>query len=94
MFCKNCKFDNPEGAKFCIECGNPIEFNCPNCNAKTPPSGKFCVECGAELSPKSGSTHKELSFDEKINEYNDTFQRASQKKSFHRKIELRGNESR
>ena len=66
MNCSNCQIDNPAGAKFCIECGTPLELLCPQCSAKTPPTGKFCMECGHNLIPPSTPTTKELSFDEKL----------------------------
>jgi serine/threonine-protein kinase len=46
MKCPKCEFKNPDDAQFCIECGNPIEFNCPQFNAITPSTGKFCKACG------------------------------------------------
>ncbi|MBW1785344.1 MAG: zinc ribbon domain-containing protein [Deltaproteobacteria bacterium] len=49
MKCPNCQFQNPEGAKFCIECGDPMEFHCPRCGVITPSTGKFCLECGHKL---------------------------------------------
>jgi len=49
MKCSKCKFDNPVSAKFCVECGNPMEFLCPNCEATTPAVGKFCMQCGHNL---------------------------------------------
>ena len=49
MRCPKCQLDNPVEAKFCIECGNPIELQCPKCGATTPHAGKFCMECGHKL---------------------------------------------
>ena len=49
MKCQNCQFENPEDAKFCIECASPMEFHCPNCGVITPATGKFCKDCGYEL---------------------------------------------
>jgi len=49
MKCPNCQTENPEDAKFCIECGAVMEFNCPKCGAITPTTGKFCKECGHDL---------------------------------------------
>ena len=49
MKCPKCQFDNPKGAKFCVECGDPIEFHCPECGALTPGTGKFCMDCGHKL---------------------------------------------
>ena len=66
MKCSQCHIDNPGNAKFCIECGNPMDLRCPACGSVTPAQGKFCMECGEKLSPASTSVPRELSFDEKI----------------------------
>jgi class 3 adenylate cyclase len=49
MKCPKCQFENPDGAKFCIECGDPMEFHCPKCGVITPITGKYCLECGHKL---------------------------------------------
>ena len=71
MKCPKCQHENPDDAKFCIECANPMEFHCPNCGAITPATGKFCKECAYDLkkpkeAPPIEPAPKELSFDEKI----------------------------
>ncbi len=66
MRCPKCQFENREGAKFCIECGNKLEINCPKCSHPNPPVSKFCEECGSELNLHSIQAPKELSFDEKL----------------------------
>jgi class 3 adenylate cyclase/predicted ATPase len=49
MKCPKCQYENTDDSKFCIECGNQMEFHCPNCGAITPAKGKFCKECGYKL---------------------------------------------
>jgi class 3 adenylate cyclase/tetratricopeptide (TPR) repeat protein len=49
MDCFKCKFQNPEGIKFCGECGNKLEQICPECDSLNPPRFKFCGECGFRL---------------------------------------------
>ena len=49
MLCPKCQFENPDDAKFCIECASRMEFHCPSCRAITPATGKFCKECGYDL---------------------------------------------
>jgi class 3 adenylate cyclase/tetratricopeptide (TPR) repeat protein len=49
MKCPKCQFENPEGLKFCGECGTKLERVCPKCNSLNPPQFKFCGECGREL---------------------------------------------
>jgi rRNA maturation endonuclease Nob1 len=53
--CAQCGNALPQGAKFCLECGQPVlaenEIVCTSCSAKTP-KGKFCLECGAPMVKK------------------------------------------
>jgi class 3 adenylate cyclase/tetratricopeptide (TPR) repeat protein len=49
MKCPKCQTSNPDAARFCIECGQPIEVQCPKCNTVTPAGGKFCMRCGHNL---------------------------------------------
>jgi len=66
MQCKICQFDNPAKAKFCIECGAPIDFRCPNCNQVTSAVGKFCMECGFDLRTTKDTSPKDMSYEDKI----------------------------
>src|SRR5688572_21597506 len=43
--CPRCRHDNPEGAKFCMECAAPLRQTCAGCNSELPPGAKFCPEC-------------------------------------------------
>ena len=49
MRCRSCGFENPEGTKFCIECGIPLKNRCPSCGSENLPNAKFCGECGTPL---------------------------------------------
>ena len=49
MRCQNCSTDNPEGAKFCIHCGNSFQRLCQKCGFANPPETRFCAQCGAPL---------------------------------------------
>ncbi|MGD8983998.1 MAG: adenylate/guanylate cyclase domain-containing protein [Desulfobacteraceae bacterium] len=66
MKCPKCQFENPETARFCVECGDKLEIICPNCGFINSPSFKFCAECGQNLSLLSEPSTKEPSLDEKI----------------------------
>src|SRR5262245_22262965 len=52
MGCGNCGFDNPEGTKFCEECGAKLVRACPSCGHEVRPTAKFCGECGTTLTVK------------------------------------------
>jgi class 3 adenylate cyclase len=49
----SCGFENPEGLKFCGDCGAPVIAPCPTCGFANPPQFKFCGDCGASLVPAS-----------------------------------------
>jgi class 3 adenylate cyclase len=66
MQCRKCQFENPEGVKFCVECGKKIELICPECGFPSSPNFKFCGECGHHFIVSSKRPSNELSFDEKI----------------------------
>lgn len=54
VLCPKCGFQNPQIAKFCSNCGAPLQatgFACPKCGAKNPAGAKFCINCGAPLQP-------------------------------------------
>ncbi len=67
MKCSECNFDNPEGMKFCGECGEKLATNCPECNFKNPPGFKFCGNCGYELKDvNTPSSLKRTPFEDKL----------------------------
>jgi class 3 adenylate cyclase/predicted ATPase len=66
MKCPKCQFDNSEGIKFCVECGNKLEIICPKCGYGNLPSHKFCGECGHDFRKPSQAPPKDLTFDEKL----------------------------
>jgi len=53
MRCGACDQDNPERAKFCVECGTPVVSCCAACATELPPGSKFCLECGASTTAAS-----------------------------------------
>ncbi len=46
MNCPNCQTANPEGARFCFNCGNALPQVCSNCGASLQPEARFCHNCG------------------------------------------------
>ncbi|MBW1744133.1 MAG: AAA family ATPase [Deltaproteobacteria bacterium] len=66
MKCPKCQTGNPEGKKFCRECGAKLALSCPQCAAEIIPGDKFCGECGHDLTSPSEPAPKDLSFDEKL----------------------------
>jgi membrane protease subunit (stomatin/prohibitin family) len=67
VICPNCGHQNPEGNKFCAQCGSPLQpkgVKCPNCGADNPSTNKFCAQCGKPLAstpkncPKCGYSNQ------------------------------------
>src|SRR5262244_1039664 len=52
MDCASCGLANPEGVKFCIGCGVPLQHRCPSCGVENLPQARFCGECGTSLTRK------------------------------------------
>ncbi len=49
MHCPGCGIENPDGKKFCGDCGSPLALDCPTCGSPNPPGKRYCGECGATL---------------------------------------------
>ena len=53
--CSQCGHENPEGTKFCQECGSrlqaeePTSVFCPSCGKENPAGTRFCGDCGERL---------------------------------------------
>src|SRR5262245_13185652 len=54
MRCSKCGAENPDRAKFCVECASPFARRCPLCNAENPLAAKFCLECAKPLESAGG----------------------------------------
>jgi class 3 adenylate cyclase len=51
MRCPSCGHENPEGVKFCGECGTSLQADtiCSRCGFANPAGVRFCHECGQSL---------------------------------------------
>src|SRR5438105_1679604 len=47
--CVSCGTVNLAAARFCMECGSPLERRCPGCGAVAAPEARFCIDCGVTL---------------------------------------------
>lgn len=47
--CPNCSYNNSPDARFCENCGQPLERVCPNCGEPISGAPKFCKHCGHNL---------------------------------------------
>ena len=64
--CSKCGEEIPEGARFCLNCGQKVEepmdesmVKCPKCGAIVP-KGKFCLECGVKFNTNCSKCGAEL----------------------------------
>jgi len=52
MICTSCRYEIPDGQKFCTNCGVKLIFSgvgCPSCKSVNSPTGKYCGNCGESL---------------------------------------------
>jgi hypothetical protein len=49
MRCAKCGAENPEGKRFCGDCGAQLENRCHQCGIDNPLGKRFCGDCGAVL---------------------------------------------
>jgi len=56
MNCPQCRFENPQDAQFCTECGAALKsdmkpgiLGCPKCGYENKADSAFCINCGASL---------------------------------------------
>jgi hypothetical protein len=49
MRCQNCSAENPQNAKFCIQCATAFSHQCQKCRFENPSEAKFCAQCAAPL---------------------------------------------
>jgi hypothetical protein len=59
VICPDCNAEQPDGARFCNQCGAKLpapvpialapDWHCPACGFENQPGSKFCSECGEKL---------------------------------------------
>jgi class 3 adenylate cyclase/tetratricopeptide (TPR) repeat protein len=56
MNCPRCQHENPQHAKFCLECGVSLALTCAKCHTALPAGAKFCLECGEPVTAGHGTS--------------------------------------
>ncbi|MEO5985537.1 MAG: adenylate/guanylate cyclase domain-containing protein [Candidatus Limnocylindria bacterium] len=56
MTCANCGAENPDGKKFCLECGARLGAACAACGEARVGDAKFCGECGTPFAADGAAT--------------------------------------
>ncbi len=59
MQCPSCQHENPEQAKFCLECAAPFGLRCSSCGTELPPTAKFCLECAQPVASAASGPERE-----------------------------------
>jgi class 3 adenylate cyclase/tetratricopeptide (TPR) repeat protein len=49
LACASCGAEHSSGARFCSECGAPLQRTCPGCGSEQPATATFCSDCGITL---------------------------------------------
>jgi predicted ATPase/class 3 adenylate cyclase len=49
MECPSCSSANPDGSRFCRDCGSPLPKCCRACGRENPSVNSYCGNCGAPL---------------------------------------------
>lgn len=49
LVCPKCGHQNDVEAKFCSNCGEPLQKICPKCGASNDCNATFCKHCGAKI---------------------------------------------
>src|SRR5436190_12459955 len=47
--CLDCSYENPDDARFCQNCGKPLQKICPVCGTANDFDARFCKNCGNNL---------------------------------------------
>ena len=53
MTCPTCHHLNEADARFCGQCGQPLETSCPACGSRARAGVRFCGQCGQRLTQQS-----------------------------------------
>jgi hypothetical protein len=62
MQCPRCHARNPDGARFCEDCGARLDLACPSCGQPVGIRKKFCRSCGTVLAVLATSVNSPQSY--------------------------------
>jgi len=60
MHCLHCQTENPDGFRFCLNCGIALGQRCDNCQTDLPAGARFCVNCGQPVSASTAADDARL----------------------------------
>jgi class 3 adenylate cyclase/tetratricopeptide (TPR) repeat protein len=56
LTCSNCSTSNPDGAAFCMKCGQSLTVACSSCGTELPAGAAFCPTCGTPTASDETAT--------------------------------------
>ena len=59
MICAKCQTENPDGLKFCNECGAAFKASCASCGFENALTAKFCGNCGSPIAGSAAAAVKQ-----------------------------------
>jgi hypothetical protein len=62
MVCPHCQTNNPDTARFCLNCGQEFAYKCSNCQTEYPLGAHFCMACGQPVLGVSAADADRLSW--------------------------------
>lgn len=68
MKCPICQTLNPQGARFCFNCGNALSISCSNCGTSLSPGAKLCPNCGQPVTTQPASLTQSATPDQSVTE--------------------------
>jgi class 3 adenylate cyclase len=68
MKCPTCQTLNPQGARFCFNCGNALSISCSNCGTSLSPGAKLCPNCGQPVTTQPASLTQSAAPDQSVTE--------------------------
>jgi len=60
MICPHCQTNNPNEARFCLNCGAALIQHCSNCQAELLPNARFCMHCGQPVRTRTADDEAHL----------------------------------
>ena len=51
--CRSCQHENSAKARFCEDCGAPLELSCASCGESVSSTARFCGQCGEPVAPSA-----------------------------------------
>ena len=58
--CPHCQTNNPEAARFCLNCGQELPLKCSNCQSELASGALFCMHCGQPVQPRNAADASRL----------------------------------